>query len=202
MERPDLTDDLIHFIRADTANAALHTLQAILQSRRLIGSARMVKGDHRVVCFSEAPLRFLGYAVGRGAPGHSRYQPIGIMAKKRWLYDRGGRPVIYQPDSEYAALGPAHQWRHVRFEPGATPPIDFTWEREWRIHTPELPFASAEVTVVAPSQEVLDWMKEQHNCEQDYQEQMYGVILGSQLAYMYREDFPWTVQNLRLDQLR
>lgn len=55
------------------------------------------------------------------------------MVPKQWLYVQGGRPVIYQSDKEFYDLPEAIRWRHVRYEPASSPPIDFTWEREWRI---------------------------------------------------------------------
>ena len=30
-----------------------------------------------------------------------RYEPFGIGVKKEWLYEKGGRPVIYSSDEEY-----------------------------------------------------------------------------------------------------
>lgn len=201
MSRPDLASDLVHFIRATSLAGAFNTLEAIRRTRMLIGSRRMVRGDHRVVCFSEAPLNVLGKAVGLAASGHGRYQPVGVMVSKRWLFERGGRPVIYQTDSEYAGLSEATQWRHVRFDLGATPPVDFTWEREWRVRVDELPFSPNDVRVVVPDQEVLAWLRERHDREQDDLTQSYGIIMGQELAEAYREGFPWDIVNLRLDQL-
>lgn len=161
----------------------------------------MVRGDHRVVCFSEAPLHVLGKAVGLATAGHGRYQPVGVMVTKRWLFERGGRPVIYQADSEYADMSEANQWRHVRFDLNVTPPVDFTWEREWRIRVDELSFSPDDVRVIVPDQEVLAWLKERHEREQDDLTQSFGIIMGQELAEAHREGFPWDVANLRLDQL-
>ncbi|MDD2540339.1 MAG: hypothetical protein PHH28_04760 [Desulfuromonadaceae bacterium] len=77
-----------------------------------------------------------------------RYEPYGIAVRKDWLFQRNGRPVIYQPDSEYPLLPPQLQWRHVRYEP---PNVDFTWEREWRVQCDELQIAPNEVLVLVRS---------------------------------------------------
>ncbi len=111
------------------------------------------------------------------------------------------RPVIYQTDAEYAPLSEATQWRHVRFDLSTNPPVDFTWEREWRIRTDELMFSPHNVRVVVPDRTVLEWLRERHARDQDYLTQAYGTIMGQELAEAYREDFPWEVVNLRLDQL-
>jgi hypothetical protein len=37
MKRPDITDDLIHFIRGDTLQEAFKVLKKILDERRLVG---------------------------------------------------------------------------------------------------------------------------------------------------------------------
>jgi len=66
------------------------------------------------------------------------------MFPKSWVYDRGGRPVIYGPWSDFGILPEELRWRHVRYEPTGEQVIDFTWEREWRMRCDELPFSPAE----------------------------------------------------------
>jgi hypothetical protein len=70
------------------------------------------------------------------------------MVSKLWLFQQGGRPVIYQPDGEYDLLPEVLRYRHVRYEPDQ---VDFTWEREWRIQTKTLPLDLQQTTFVVPS---------------------------------------------------
>jgi len=45
--------------------------------------------------------------------------------------------VIYQTDNDFNILPEELRWRHVRYEPAGDQAIDFTWEREWRMHCDE-----------------------------------------------------------------
>lgn len=137
MPRPDMSDHLVHFMSGPTWGAAFDTLCLIIDERRLVGSGRINRGGYRCVCFSEAPLPIVpGGLVNSDA--YSRYTPFGILIDKRFLFARGGRPVIYQSEREYDQLPEALRWRHMRYEPDGEPRVDFTWEREWRLHADEL----------------------------------------------------------------
>jgi hypothetical protein len=111
-----MTDALVHFIHGRDPAHAFGTLRRILEERQLRCGTGYIKGNHCCVCFSEAPLPYLGRALLEGYSAESPYHPFGILAKKVWLYRQGGRPVIYQPDGEYEALPEDLRWRHVRFE--------------------------------------------------------------------------------------
>ena len=78
-----------------------------------------------------------------------RYAPFGVMLRKKWLYERGGRPVIYQTESEFSLLHAEHQFRHVRYQPGTI--SDHTWEREWRVKIDALSLEKSEVTFIVPT---------------------------------------------------
>ena len=62
------------------------------------------------------------------------------MFEKNWLFKRGGRPVIYQPESDFDLLPEDLRWRHVRFELTEEKVVDWTWEREWRVCCDDLAF--------------------------------------------------------------
>ncbi len=68
MERPDITDDLVHFIRGLSLARAVAVLQTILSEGLLRGGVNYIKGNHRCVCFSEAPLQYLGDSATRHVP--------------------------------------------------------------------------------------------------------------------------------------
>lgn len=191
MDRPDLTPNLVHFIRGETPHEAYATLRRILDERRLLGGTGYIRGGYRCVCFSEAPLPFLGYALTRPAQGGRQLQPFGIVVPKVYLYDIGGRPVLYQSEAEFLLLPEAIRWRHVRYEPTTDPPIDFTWEREWRVRVDELLLDPAVVYVVLPSRSYGEHLMGEHSRTQDYQQLMYTQILDDVLAYQLREEFRW-----------
>jgi hypothetical protein len=113
-----------------------------------------------VVCFSESPIDVLARLFA--STGHSfRYRPFGIMVPKAWLFAKGGRPVIYQPEADFELLPQALQHRHVRFdEPGKA--RDFTFEREWRIAADELHLEPASCTLIVPDREWDYRLREEH----------------------------------------
>ncbi len=202
MKRPDITDSLVHFIRGADFASALGVLRTILGEQVLRGSGRLARGQYPVVCFSEAPIEYLGYAIAQQAHSKPPYQPVGIVVSKTWLFARGGRPVIYQSDTEFEELNADVRWRHVRYDPIGSPPIDFTWEREWRICTPELHFSADDVTVVLPDAAVLRWLHERFELDQDLLEMQHALAVGDELvARMMREEFPWKTMTLSLGQL-
>jgi hypothetical protein len=149
MIRDDLSDKLIHLTRGPTYDEAARLFSTILAEKRLLGGTGCIKGGFRCVCFNEAPVSKLGQILANPMAHGMRYKPFGVMVDKRWLFERGGRPVIYQPDCEFALLHDDQKFRHVRYEP--TNNVDFTWEREWRIRTDELSLDPDATTVVVPN---------------------------------------------------
>src|SRR5437773_2620660 len=98
--RADLSDRLVHLTRGPTEDAASKILATILEDGRLRGGLGCIKGGYRCVCFSEAPIAALGTLLANRSAHNVRYRPYGIMVTKQWLFDQGGRPVIYQPDAD------------------------------------------------------------------------------------------------------
>ncbi len=149
MIRDDVSDKLIHLTRGPTYDDAAKVFSAILEEKRLLGGTGCIKGGFRCVCFSEAPISQLSRILANPMAHGMRYMPFGVMVSKAWLFDIGGRPVIYQPDSEFELLHDDQKYQHVRYEP--TDNVDFTWEREWRMLTDELPLDPDVTTVVVPN---------------------------------------------------
>lgn len=160
MVRDDLSERLIHLTRGDTDQAAADAFVSILAERKVHGGTGCIKGGYRCVCFSEAPVSKLSHILAVPTAHGMRYRPFGVMVSKSWLFARGGRPVIYQPDAEYELLHESQRFRHVRFEPDT--PVDFTWEREWRIRTDELVVEPEQTTVVVPTRKWEEWFQERH----------------------------------------
>jgi len=148
--RGDLSTKLIHLIRGNTAAEVKEKFASILKFRELRGGAGFIKGGYRCVCFSEAPLSVLSQMLG---DEDMRYAPLGVIVSKVWLFQRGGRPVIYQTDAERDLLPEDIRYRHVRYEPDD---VDFTWEREWRIRTDALPLDPEQTTIAVPSRRWVD----------------------------------------------
>ena len=192
MPRADMADHLVHFMSGPRWGDAFRTLQTVIDERRLIGSGRVNRGGYLCVCFSEAPLQ-----VVRGGPvnddGYSRYTPFGILFDKRWIFAQGGRPVIYQPEAEYNLLPEELRWRHMRYEIDGPEHVDFTWEREWRLHVDELQFDPSNAVVIVPNADWEQRLRVALDDQQDWQVAEYAQILDETIAEAYREDFPWRV---------
>jgi hypothetical protein len=126
---------------------------APIKSKTVGGVSNTVRGPDPAVCLTEQPLSAV--LVTRRCAG-SRYSGFGIAYHKYAIFNAGGRPVLYgsksmlgeriKPDEPgyqegkeiYSGGLPADlQYLWVRYEPTVgeweTYPIDFTWEREWRI---------------------------------------------------------------------
>src|SRR5262249_34326656 len=156
--RDDVTDELVHFVKGDDDSAAFNVLRSILYEHRLIGGSGFIKGEYKCICFTEAPLRKIGPTVAQAERQGRRYRPFGILVPKKWLYTQGGRPVIYGPDQQFDELPASHRWRHVRYEPEAEPPIDFSWEREWRVMGETLEINPAVATVLVRNSTWADYL--------------------------------------------
>ncbi len=113
---------------------------------KLKANNEKIKGNYYCVCFTEAPENEFHKV-------RTKYKPFGIQVPKRWLFQKGGRPVIYQTDEEYDLLPNELKWRHVRYEPNGDSPVDFTWEREWRLGEFELELEPEYIRVLLPSEE-------------------------------------------------
>lgn len=153
--RADLSKHLVHWIKGEKEEDAFGVLRKIVIEQRLLGGNGFIRDGYACVCFTEAPEAAFHQVL-------SRYRPFGIRVSKKWLFSQGGRPVIYQSADEYDALPESLRWRYVRYEPNAEPPIDFSWEREWRIRTNELFLPSEEVTVVIPNEDYVGLLEEEH----------------------------------------
>jgi hypothetical protein len=105
-----------------------------------------------------------------------------------------GWPVIYQPEHEFYLLPESHRWRHMTFDLGENR-VDFTWEREWRIQCDRLTLHPSVATLIVPHQQIAEQIVSDHEREQDYEIQMYSLIMD-ELAELYRRQFQWTIRSL------
>lgn len=155
--RPDLSTKLVHLVKGDTMDMAFETLLNILNERQLKGGNGNIKGGHNCVCFTETPLPQLALSLSNRRSNKFKYRALGILVDKAWAFGKGARPAIYQPDNDYNLLHETIKYRHVRYEPhNITDPVDFTWEREWRLKANNLSFSEAEVAVIVPKRRWAD----------------------------------------------
>jgi hypothetical protein len=123
---------LTHFTRAAKTSSALDNLVAILCDGAIRGSTRMVREGRAVVCLFDVPVRDLRVLLD--PRNRRRYEPFGIAIDKRYAFRAGARPVIYMPWREAEnLLAPGERWRVVTLELERKTPIDWSYEREWRM---------------------------------------------------------------------
>lgn len=147
-------------------------LNNIISEGKLRGSSKDIRGGYSCVCFSESPISELAalfalVEIANDKNEKTRYEPYGVAVRKEWLFSKGGRPVIYQPESEFELLPEELKYRHVRYEPNRE--IDYTWEREWRIQIPELKLDPKKALVIVPDVDIAFKLTHEHvEYELDY----------------------------------
>lgn len=160
--RDDISTKLVHLTKGLGEEEANHrkeaglTLESILKDGFLKGGCGYIKGKHKCVCFSEAPISKLSYLLANNNNTEFKYQPYGVLVDKKAVYAAGGRPVIYGPDGDYDLLPKEMKYRHVRFELCETYEVNHTWEREWRINTTKFYLNPKTHTIVLPNREAKD----------------------------------------------
>jgi hypothetical protein len=146
--RLDLTDSLTYWVKPgpDMERDFLDLL-----SRARIGGDKppYVLGDSPIVGFTEVPLALSAKLLCGAKDFGINYAPVGLLFERRWVYEHGGRPVIYQRAEEAALLPAALLYRHVTLD--FDQQIDFTWKREWRIPTSALDLQQAPCRPVLPT---------------------------------------------------
>ncbi len=188
--RTDISDYLIHLVSGETEEEQMYALLRILQSKSLQASRKKIKGGYNCICFTEAPLMQIRNTGLVNATGYSKYSKFGIMIRKNYLFNLGARPVIYQTENEFNQLPDTLKWRHVTLNYNT--PIDYTWEREWRVNINSLNIESEKCFLIVPN---LYWKKkliQEFNNYQDEITDLYKTILDEYAEY-YRDFFIWEV---------
>jgi len=163
MIRDDLSNKLVHLVRGATFDEAFVKFTNILTEAQLRGGTGYIRGEYHCVCFTETPISKLGYVLASPDVAKMRYRPLGIMVDKKWLFEQGGRPVIYQPNTDYEKLPEELRYRHVRLElDSQATHIDLTWEREWRVKIGTLPLPVDKTTVILPTRRWRDALADLH----------------------------------------
>lgn len=151
--------------------SAFGVLEKILYEGKLIGTSGWTYGE-ACICFTEAPIQefnsiFALVEIASSENERPRYEPYGIAVSKSFLFERGGRSVIYDHPSAFDELPSSQKYRFVPYDPQQG--IDFTWEREWRIKADALILDPKETLVVVPtSEEAFKLVYEYSNMEADF----------------------------------
>ena len=153
-ERLDLTDYVIHLTRRRGLMRGQLPMDGLQRLLRILDDGHIkapfalrrniyqhpdddpkptVRGASPAVCLTEQPL----WALLKSLEVFPwRYQGYGIAYHKAPLFQRGGRPVVYGSETDLQELPESQQFRFVTYAPCSDPddsPVDFTWEREWRV---------------------------------------------------------------------
>jgi hypothetical protein len=145
---------LTHFTRRSATGDALDNLASILRDGAIRPSLRMIPGGRAAVCLFDAPIAELGRVLTPS--NRRRYEPFGVALDKRYAFRLGARPAIYLPLAEAERII-AHEelWRVAAVDFDRDPPVDWTFEREWRIRD-KLPLTAAAVAIVESWRDVDD----------------------------------------------
>jgi hypothetical protein len=152
--RRDVSNLLFHFTRSTDQDDAFSVLCKILSTKKLFGTSRWCEPNN-VVCFTESPIQefnsvFSLVSIAASQSQRPRYEPYGIAVTKKWLYEQGGRPVIYDHPDTIQEYPETLRYRFVPYNP-ACGAKDYTWEREWRIKTDELNLDPQHTLVIVPT---------------------------------------------------
>lgn len=146
-ERSDLSSQVIHLTKESNIDgektSALTNLKKIVTEHTIEGSNNKgyVVGNKPAACFQDAPLyaacqnTYFEQKYRKSNPkAKTRYSPIGIMFPKEYVYEKGGRPVLYEKTCVAKKILPKDDWwRIVNFDMSDEDSIiDWTHEREWR----------------------------------------------------------------------
>lgn len=141
--RSDMTIGLVHLTKSVDIDGkemnALEVLIKILGEKRLKGSTTdtgFIVGDKRATCFQESTISSIAENLmyEKEKSEKIRYEGYGLVFDQQYIYNKGGRPVIYDKTEEAKNyLNKDKWWRIVNLDLSDDDNIvDWTHEREWR----------------------------------------------------------------------
>ena len=110
-----------------------------------------INGERKAVCLQELPLGAIAENLRyvETLSDKIRYSPFGVRFHKSFIYNKGGRHVIYENKEIMKKLLQENEyWRIVDLD--LTDPktiVDWTHEREWRVPE-ELSFGYSNIEVI------------------------------------------------------
>ena len=164
--RSDLSSQLVHLTRSSEIDgkrvSPVNVLIQILLEGRISGSTTesgFICGDIPASCFQDVPVYSLSQNIRSEEQYRQevegakvRYVGVGLMFPKPYVFEMGGRPVIYEDTEKAKAMLPEDEWwRIVKFNLSDNENIvDWTHEREWRVPG-GFDFDLDQATVLLPS---------------------------------------------------
>ncbi|MDQ2747022.1 MAG: hypothetical protein M3T96_07175 [Acidobacteriota bacterium] len=147
--RQDLSSSLVHLTRKveneETTMSAIDVLIKIIREKKLTGSdprKAFIHGNQKAVCFQDAPLYSIAQNLAferkfsRENKTRHRYSGCGLVFSKYYIFQSGGRPVIYDKpeDAKKYLSSEADYYRIVSFDmSNPDNVVDWSHEREWRL---------------------------------------------------------------------
>ncbi|WMX55653.1 MULTISPECIES: DUF2971 domain-containing protein [unclassified Peribacillus] len=193
-ERTDITGHLTHLTRIPRDNSeplnvvikrGVDILIKILKERKIIGSnpsQGFIVGNNPAVCFQEAPLYGVCQNIyheqenRQALGGKNRYDALGLSFAKRYVFEKGGRPVLYEDKDIAKKILPMEEWwRIVSFnlaDEGKI--IDWTHEREWRVKE-DFKFELSETYVLLLNQATYRYFIEE--IDKDTLKELKGIVV-------------------------
>lgn len=191
--RSDISMGLVHLTKGNEQLNAFQVLMKILKEQKIVGSTNQIVNGHprgficgndAVVCFQDVPLFSLSENILLEQQMHSenpslpiRYTAFGLRFNKRYIYQNGGRPVIYEKTSTAKNFLPQDEyWRIVKLDlDNDENIIDWTHEREWRIKG-DFNFCLSEVEILLSDQDSVK--KFYKYCEKENMLHIFSEIKG------------------------
>ncbi|PWN12155.1 DUF2971 domain-containing protein [Bacillus thuringiensis] len=194
--RTDISSYLVHLTKPKFDNqgkmikVSQHVLKEILESKTLKGSTTKsgyIIGSNPAVCFQDMPLsgvcqNTLFEQLRNKEEMQRRYVPLGIAFPKKYVFQKGGRPVLYEKkDIAKEILPPEEWWRIVNFDlDDEKNIIDWTHEREWRVKG-DFEFDLKEATILLVHHEAYKYFMT--STKEDILKQLGGVVVLRSVLY-------------------
>lgn len=168
--RTDLSGFVYHLTKVDLDDDGNRIMEAterlvkIIKERKLNGSTTQsgfITGNRKAICFQDAPLSGIAQNVvherefKKELGDKVRYVGVGLAFPKSYIFQQGGRPVMYEKKETAKKILPKDEWwRIVDFDlTNKENIIDWTHEREWRLPADEFNFDLTKVVILLPNGE-------------------------------------------------
>lgn len=159
--RMDLSSRITHLTKGGDEDEAFDNLINILEEKRIKGSTRksgFICGEISAVCLQDVPLSAIAEnlqyeeVLRKEENQKIRYLGFGVRFQKDFIYQQGGRPVIYDDkDDAKNYLLKNEWWRIVKLDLSNSDNIvDWTHEREWRVPK-EIVFEYSQCEIILPT---------------------------------------------------
>jgi len=192
-DRSDLSTSLVHLTKEGNSTTVIENLFKILNEKKLNGSTTQtgfIIGPNSAVCFQDTP--FYGVAQNilfeqkinkENNISKVRYRAVGLAFEKEYVFNKGGRPVLYEKTAQAKSILPQEEWwRIVNFDlSNQSSIIDWTHEREWRCKN-DFDFDISEVTILLANEyQYRQFMKKCENDGLDLHQKIKGIVVMNQI---------------------